>query len=82
MSNDAVQVLKCLFQTIWSLFNSWNIPGTNVTPAVMALFLGAAGIGFKFVLRFLGSEGSFSSGMRGRNQIVAYHKRGTGRSVD
>lgn len=57
MSEDAVLVLKCLFQTIWSLFTSWTIPGTDVTPAVMALFLAAAGVGLRFVLRFFGSPG-------------------------
>ena len=35
MTDDALLVVQCLFQTIWQLFNSWYIPGTNVTPAVM-----------------------------------------------
>ena len=34
MTDDALLVLKTLFQTIFSLFTSWYIPGTNVTPAV------------------------------------------------
>lgn len=34
MTNDALAVVTTLFSTIWSLFNSWYIPGTNVTPAV------------------------------------------------
>lgn len=33
MTNDAISVLVCLFSNIWRLFNSWFIPGTNVTPA-------------------------------------------------
>lgn len=48
MVPDAVLVVKCLFTTIWSLFNSWKIPGTNVTPAMWAIF----GLLFIFVLKF------------------------------
>lgn len=53
MSNDALSVLQCLFQTIWRLFTSWDIPGTNVSPAEMFLFLISAGIGLRFALSFL-----------------------------
>ena len=34
MTHDSLLVLQTLFQTIFSLFTSWHIPGTNVTPAV------------------------------------------------
>lgn len=37
MTNDALSVVSVLFSTIFRLFTSWYIPGTNVTPAV-ALF--------------------------------------------
>lgn len=50
MTNDALSVLVCLFTNIWRLFNSWRIPGTNVTPA-------EAGFGILFtvmVFNFLG----------------------------
>lgn len=57
MSSDALLVLKCLFQTIWRLFTSWHIPGTDVTPAAFFFFLAAAGIGLTFVTRFLGVGG-------------------------
>lgn len=53
MSNDALLVVQSLFSVIWRLFTSWHIPGTNVTPAMMALFLASAGIGLRFVIRFL-----------------------------
>lgn len=49
MVPDAVLVVKCLFTTIWSLFTSWQIPGTNVTPAMWAIFA----LLFIFVLKFL-----------------------------
>lgn len=61
MTDEAILVLDCLFQTIWRFFTSWYIPGTNVTPAVMFLFLGAAGIGLRFVCRFLDIGGGVSA---------------------
>lgn len=72
MTSDAILVLKCLFQTIWSLFTSWYFPGTNVTPAMFFFFLAAAGIGLTFVCRFLGIGGgvSVSGGVRGGTQIA------------
>lgn len=53
MSNDALLVVQTLFSVIWRIFTSWYIPGTNVTPAVMALFLASAGIGLRLLVRFL-----------------------------
>lgn len=50
MSADAILIVQFLFQTIWRFFNSWYIPGTNVTPAAMAFFLLVSA----FVLRSLG----------------------------
>lgn len=74
MTNDAVLVLQSLFQTIWRLFTSWHIPGTNVTPASFFLFLSVAGIGLTFVLRFLGIGGgvSVSGGVRGASRISSF----------
>lgn len=54
MSDDAVLVLECLFQTIWQFFTAWCIPGTNVTPASFALFLLVAGLGLNFLFRLFG----------------------------
>ena len=53
MTNDAISVLNCLFQTIWSLFNTWYIPGTNVTPAGFFLFLISAGVGLRYAFMVL-----------------------------
>ena len=47
MTNDAIAVLKCIFQTIWKLFTNWHIPGTNVSPAEWCLFCLVAGIGLR-----------------------------------
>lgn len=38
LTSDAILVLKCVFQVIWSLFVSFEIPGTHTTPAEWALF--------------------------------------------
>lgn len=53
MTSDAILVVQCLFSTIWSLFTSWYIPGTNVTPAQFFLFLGSASLGITFIVRLL-----------------------------
>lgn len=51
MTDDAILVVQAIFSNVWRLFNSWYIPGTNVTPAV-ALF----GLAFvSVVMRFLKS---------------------------
>ena len=49
MTRDGILVLQCHFDTIWRLFTSWNIPGTEVTPAGFLVFLAFAGL----VLRWL-----------------------------
>lgn len=49
MTEDAFTILRYLFTSVWSLFTSFYIPGTNVTPAgfmFLALFVA-------LVLRFL-----------------------------
>lgn len=50
MTSDTIQIVRFLFTTIWAMFTSWYIPGTNVTPAGMAFFLLVA----SFVLRTIG----------------------------
>lgn len=50
MTNDALSVVSVLFGSIFQLFTSWYIPGTNVTPAVA--FFGILFI--TLVFRFLG----------------------------
>lgn len=54
MTNDAKLVVQCLFETIWRFFTSWYIPGTNVTPATMALFLLLTALALRFLFRLLG----------------------------
>lgn len=57
MTADALLVVRFLFTTIWSLFTSWYIPGTNVTPAAMGFFLLASVSILKILkLYFLGGN--------------------------
>ena len=61
MTDDALLVVECLFGTIWKFFNSWYIPGTNVTPAVMMFGFLFLKIVFRFVGQFFGIWGSIGS---------------------
>lgn len=54
MTDDAISVLVCLFSNIWRLFNSWLIPGTNVTPAEAAFGILFTVMMFNFVAQALG----------------------------
>lgn len=64
MTNDALICLGGVFSTIWRLFTSWYIPGTNgVTPAMAFLFVLAAAIGLKFALRVLGLSPDLDGGL-------------------
>lgn len=49
MTSDVISILQLLFTTVWSLFTSWYIPGTNVTPASFFFFLLSA----YFLIRIL-----------------------------
>lgn len=49
MTSDALLVLQTLFGAVWSIFTSWRIPGTGVTPAAFFLFLLFAGFTLKFI---------------------------------
>lgn len=56
MTNDALSVVRVLFQIIWRLFTDWHIPGTNVSPAVAAFFFLSAAIALRFILRLGGTS--------------------------
>lgn len=49
MTADALAVLRVLFGSIWRIFTSWYIPGTNTTPAMFFVFLLFAVVVIKFV---------------------------------
>lgn len=54
MTNDAILVLECLFESVWLLFTSWYIPGTDVTPAGAFMFFAFAGLALRFLYRLVG----------------------------
>lgn len=56
MTGDALLVLQFLFQTIWSFFTSWYIPGTAMTPAVFLLGTIAVGLVLSFFLKIIQSD--------------------------
>ena len=56
MTNDALFVLRCIFEDIFSLFTSWYIPGTNVTPALMAVFIIIFVFAIRFIRQFIGGN--------------------------
>lgn len=39
MTNEALEIFGALVNSIWVLFTSWHVPGTNFTPAQFYLFL-------------------------------------------
>lgn len=49
MTDDALSVVSLLFGSVFRLFTSWYIPGTNVTPAVAFFGILFIGIMFKIV---------------------------------
>lgn len=52
MTSDALAILDCIFGTVWRIFTSWNIPGTNVTPGMFLIFLVVAGVGLRLLSSF------------------------------
>lgn len=57
MTNDALAVVSALFGTVFRLFNSWYIPGTNVTPAVAFFGILFISIIFRILRKVLGLWG-------------------------
>lgn len=54
MTSDAILVLKCVFENIFRFFNTWYIPGTNVTPGTAAFGCLFLSVVFRFVGQALG----------------------------
>lgn len=70
MTADAVQVVKLLFTAIWSLFTSWHIPGTNVSPAAWFMFILFAVFVLRVVRRFLDLNGDDLMGGSGCDAVT------------
>lgn len=79
MTEDAVKVVEMVFTTVWNLFVGFNIPGTNVTPAAMAIFLLAASFGFRFFISWCHSMPGSEAGLKARAGVVRGFRRVTAR---
>ena len=60
MTSDAILVLECVFGNIFRFFNSWYIPGTNVTPGTAAFGCLFLSVVFRFIFQALGILSSSS----------------------
>lgn len=49
MTSDVLSFLKGVIAVLFSLFTSWHIPGTDVTPAMWFLFLLSVVVLFRFL---------------------------------
>lgn len=54
MSSDVLGVFQALFVTVWSIFTSVTIPGTNVSLGSFLLLLVVAPMSIRFIVRLLG----------------------------
>ena len=61
MTSDALAVVQSLFTNIWTIFNSWYIPGTHVTPAALLFFGLFVALVIRFIRRLLMGEGGNSN---------------------
>lgn len=61
MTNEALQFVSGFLSNVWQFFTGWYLPGTNITPASLAIFLIIVGITIRFARTLSGmySSGSF-----------------------
>lgn len=57
MTSDGVLVVKCIFDTILTLTNSWYIPGTHTTPFEFAVFSLAFLLMIRVIRRIVSIQG-------------------------
>lgn len=61
MTSDALLVIQTLFSTIWKLFTTWAIPGTNTTPGAFFIFLLFASFVLRYIVRIITGAVSIGS---------------------
>lgn len=61
MTSNAIMAIRCIFEQTWRLFNSWHIPGTNISPASWLIFAVVFFIGLKMVFGILGMTSVFGA---------------------
>lgn len=49
MSEDFVRIIATFFNSIWSLFTGFRIPGVNFSPAVMMFGILSFGLALKLI---------------------------------
>ena len=64
MTSDAILILRSIFQTTWTLFTSWLIPGTHTTPAEWLAFLLSVGITLRILAFFIGNSNPDEGGKK------------------
>lgn len=64
MSINFAKVVQFLFTQAWHFLTAFYLPGTNVTPAGMLLFLASIAVGFRFLKALLGMN-VFTSSNKG-----------------
>lgn len=69
MSFEAFTIIAHAFSAFWSLFNSWHIPGTQMTPASLFFLYLVASLTLRFFHRITDNPMSFDS------QIVSNSNR-------
>lgn len=57
MTSDAIQILKLIFGVIWSIFSSFEIPGTHTTPAEFGFFMLGTVLAIKIARRIIFLDG-------------------------
>lgn len=57
MTSDALAILQALFGPVWSLFTSWYLPGTRMTPAELGFMALALSLIIRFLKRVLNTDG-------------------------
>lgn len=57
MTSDALAILRALFGSIWSLFTSWHIPGTRMSPAELGFLALTLNLLIRFIKRLLNVGG-------------------------
>ena len=62
MTSSVFQFFYSFFRLIWQFFNSWNIPGTNLTPAEFLIFLVVAWFLIRLIRTLFDVDFSDSSG--------------------
>lgn len=59
MTEDVYDFVLGVFSTLFSIFSSWHIPGTNLSPAMWFVFLLSAGVLFRFLKKLGFGSASF-----------------------